>query len=107
MPEYLTPRHSWTYMISEPLYAPSTVTAGDSTERVPAVRDSEVAMIPRTGTVKCIEDRARALQGWRDEVWIERLRVQRYREGGHYEHHFDWYTPFLHLHYGLEAEQNN
>lgn len=56
------------------------------------MRDSEVALVPRTATVRCVEERARALQGWRDEVWIERLRVQRYRPGGHYAHHFDWST---------------
>ncbi|KAL2181252.1 uncharacterized protein P884DRAFT_214030 [Thermothelomyces heterothallicus CBS 202.75] len=80
--------------ISEPLYAPSTIThdAGGTTQRDPAVRDSEVAVVPRTGPVRCVEERARALQGWRDEVWLERLRVQRYRAGGHYAHHFDWST---------------
>ncbi|KAL2157021.1 hypothetical protein VTH06DRAFT_8318, partial [Thermothelomyces fergusii] len=80
--------------ISEPLYAPSTIThdAGGTTHRDPAVRDSEVAMVPRTGPVRCVEERARALQGWRDDVWLERLRVQRYRAGGHYAHHFDWST---------------
>lgn len=46
--------------------------------------------MPRTETVRCVEDRARALQGWQDEVWIERLRVQKYTAGGHYAHHFDW-----------------
>ncbi|KAH6849738.1 hypothetical protein B0I37DRAFT_403703 [Chaetomium sp. MPI-CAGE-AT-0009] len=78
--------------ISEPLYTPSTIThnAGQSTERQPGVRDSEVALVPRTGPVRCVEDRARALQGWRDQAWVERLRVQRYRAGGHYAHHFDW-----------------
>ena len=49
-----------------------------------------MALIPRTDVVRCIEARARALQGWRGEVWLERLRVQRYRAGGHYAHHFDW-----------------
>lgn len=49
-----------------------------------------MALVPRTDAVRCVEDRARALQGWRDDVWIERLRVQRYRAGGHYRHHFDW-----------------
>ncbi len=77
---------------SEPIFEPSTVThdGGDSTQQDATVRDSEVALIPRTSTVRCIENRARALQGWRDEVWVERLRVQRYRPGGHYSHHFDW-----------------
>lgn len=64
--------------------------AGSSTHRDSTVRDSEVALVPRTGTVQCVESRARSLQGWRDEVWVERLRVQRYLSGGHYSHHFDW-----------------
>lgn len=46
--------------------------------------------MPRTAAVRCIESRARALQGWRDEVWVERLHLQRYHPGGHYRHHFDW-----------------
>lgn len=76
---------------SEPIFTPSTVTHdGSSVHRDTSVRDSEVALVPRTASVKCIESRARALQGWRDEVWIERLRVQRYHPGGHYGHHFDW-----------------
>ncbi|KAK3322581.1 2OG-Fe(II) oxygenase family oxidoreductase [Apodospora peruviana] len=78
--------------ISDPLYEPATIThdGGDSAQHDTTVRDSEVAVVPRTDVVRCIEDRARALQGWRDEVWIERLRVQRYGPGGHYNHHFDW-----------------
>ena len=77
---------------SNPIFEPSTIThdGGDSAHRDAAVRDSEVAVVPRTDTVRCIEARARALQGWRNEVWIERLRVQRYKPQGHYDHHFDW-----------------
>lgn len=63
---------------------------GSSNQRDLTVRDSEVALVPRTAPVKCVEMRARSLQGWREEVWIERLRVQRYHPGGHYSHHFDW-----------------
>ena len=63
---------------------------GVSIEKDTSVRDSEVALVPRTHTVRCIESRARSLQGWRSEVWVERLRVQRYHPGGHYSHHFDW-----------------
>lgn len=47
-------------------------------------------MIPRTDTVRCIEARTRAIQGWRDDLWIERLRTQRYSANQHYAHHFDW-----------------
>ena len=77
---------------SAPLFEPSTITSdgGATTERETTIRDSEVAIVPRTETVRCIESRARSFQGWRDELWIERLRTQRYRPGGHYNHHFDW-----------------
>ncbi|KAM7188669.1 hypothetical protein V8F20_010472 [Naviculisporaceae sp. PSN 640] len=82
--------------ISDPIFEPSTIThdGGDSTQRDTTVRDSEVAVIPRTDIVRCIEDRARAFQGWRDQVWVERLRVQRYNPGGHYNHHFDWSSSY-------------
>ncbi|KAI1393518.1 uncharacterized protein F4822DRAFT_15592 [Hypoxylon trugodes] len=77
--------------ISEPLFEPSTVTHdGDATHRDTTIRDSEVALIPRTDTVRCIENRAKAIQGWRDDLWIERLRTQRYGIKQHYSHHFDW-----------------
>ncbi|CAF3602704.1 unnamed protein product [Fusarium graminearum] len=77
--------------ISEPIFVPSTITSnGEATHRDASVRDSDVAVIPRTDSVRCIESRTRALQGWRPELWIERLRTQRYGPGGHYNHHFDW-----------------
>ncbi|KAI0194161.1 hypothetical protein F4808DRAFT_464572 [Astrocystis sublimbata] len=75
----------------EPLFEPSTVTNdGDKTQRNALIRDSEVALIPRTDTVRCVEARARSFQGWRDDLWIERLRTQRYGPSQHYTHHFDW-----------------
>ena len=40
--------------------------------------------------MRCIEHRARAFQGWDPNLHIERLRTQRYGEGGIYKHHFDW-----------------
>jgi prolyl 4-hydroxylase len=76
---------------SERLFEPSTITHdGDSTGQDVSVRDSSVALIPRTETVRCIERRASSLQGWREDVWIERLRTQRYESTQHYAHHFDW-----------------
>lgn len=54
------------------------------------MRLSSVALVPRTPAVRCIEARARALQGWPADLWVERLRTQRYEPGGHYSHHFDW-----------------
>ncbi|ELQ40762.1 oxidoreductase [Pyricularia oryzae Y34] len=80
-------------LVFEPIYTPSTVTDDAGPRRDKSIRDSEVALVPRTDTVRCIEARARSLQGWRDETWIERLRVQRYHVGGHYGHHFDWMEP--------------
>ncbi|KAL1895551.1 hypothetical protein Cpir12675_003189 [Ceratocystis pirilliformis] len=77
--------------VSEDLFQPSTVTHdGSSTQIDPSIRLSEVALLPRDPTVRCIEARARAFQGWRRNLWIERLRTQRYGPGGHYGMHFDW-----------------
>lgn len=78
--------------VSEPLFEPSTVTHDARTAaRDTAIRDSAVALIPRTDVVRCVERRARAVQGWRRDTWVERLRTQRYvAPGGHYAHHFDW-----------------
>ncbi|KAF7545519.1 hypothetical protein G7Z17_g9111 [Cylindrodendrum hubeiense] len=76
---------------SGPLFEPSTITNdGDETHRDTLVRDSHVAMIPRSDTVRCIERRSRALQGWPSDLYIERLRTQKYTAGGHYGYHFDW-----------------
>lgn len=82
--------------ISEPHFEPSTITNdGDKTQRNALIRDSEVALVPRTETVRCVEARARSFQGWRDDLWIERLRTQRYKPSQHYAHHFDWGTGVL------------
>ncbi|KAH6694008.1 hypothetical protein F5X68DRAFT_200058 [Plectosphaerella plurivora] len=77
--------------ISNPIFAPSDITNdGKTTVHDPSVRLSSVALIPRTPEVRCIEARARALQGWPEDHWVERLRTQLYEPGGHYAHHFDW-----------------
>ncbi|KAH8673937.1 2OG-Fe(II) oxygenase family oxidoreductase [Xylariales sp. PMI_506] len=77
--------------ISEPLFAPSTITNnGAGVHYDTTIRDSSVAVVPRTDTVRCIEKRALAFQGHREDLWIELLRTQRYEVGGHYTHHFDW-----------------
>ncbi|KAM3073628.1 hypothetical protein ACMFMG_004487 [Clarireedia jacksonii] len=76
--------------VSEPLYAPSTITHGQETKIDKSVRHSEVALLERDEVVRCIEHRARAFQGWRKDVGIEMLRTQRYGVGGHYGMHFDW-----------------
>lgn len=69
---------------SEPLFEPSTITNdGDKTQRNVLVRDSEVALVPRTEVVRCVEARARSMQGWRDDLWVERLRTQRYGPSQH------------------------
>lgn len=56
----------------------------------PAIRLSETATLDRDDVVRCIETRARAFQGWRADLMLERLKIQRYRAEGHYSHHFDW-----------------
>ncbi|CAG8960032.1 hypothetical protein HYFRA_00013220 [Hymenoscyphus fraxineus] len=76
--------------ISEDNYAPSTVSTGAETAVQKDIRFSEVALIERDDTVRCIEHRARAFQGWRPDLHIERLRTQRYGVGGHYKNHYDW-----------------
>lgn len=77
--------------ISKPLFEPSTISNdGHATLHDRSIRDSSVALIPRTNTTLCIEQRALALQGYRRDIWLERLRTQRYGPGGHYSHHFDW-----------------
>ncbi|KXH52208.1 2OG-Fe(II)oxygenase family Oxidoreductase [Colletotrichum salicis] len=82
---------SLTQSPSNPIFEPSTITHnGANTHRDTSIRSSDVALLPRDDTVRCIEARARALQGWREDLWIERLRTQRYVEGGHYSYHFDW-----------------
>ncbi|KAM0284406.1 hypothetical protein ACHAQH_001982 [Verticillium albo-atrum] len=75
---------------SAPLWTPSKTSNGERTAYDPAARLSDVALLPRTDAVRCIERRAAALQGWRPEVWVERLRTQKYGVAGHYRHHFDW-----------------
>lgn len=40
--------------------------------------------------MRCIEERARAFQGWRPHLYIERMWAQRYNVSGHYGYHYDW-----------------
>jgi len=74
---------------------PSTIFTGSEESFDPAVRNSSKAMLPRDRTVQCIEARAREFQGWRPDVYIERLWAQRYEPGGHYVHHYDWSGDIL------------
>ncbi|KAG9232535.1 hypothetical protein BJ875DRAFT_74888 [Amylocarpus encephaloides] len=76
--------------ISEDKFTPSTVSTGAEASIQTDIRHSEVALIARDDQVRCIENRARAFQGWRPDLHIERLRTQRYGVGGHYRNHFDW-----------------
>ncbi|RFU34938.1 hypothetical protein B7463_g1344, partial [Scytalidium lignicola] len=81
------PSHSYK---TENNYAPSTITTGSETTIDTTIRHSSVALIERSETVRCIEHRARAFQGWNANLHIERLRTQLYGPGGHYVHHYDW-----------------
>lgn len=79
-------------MLSEDKFEPSTVTSGtpDDVSRREDIRISESALLDRDDTVRCIEHRARAFQGWPPNLHIERLRTQRYTAGGYYKHHYDF-----------------
>jgi prolyl 4-hydroxylase len=77
---------------SEPHFTPSTVWNSGTESLNPAIRKSEKAPLPRSQTVKCIEERARVFQGWRPYTFIEKLWSQRYGVGGHYTYHYDWNT---------------
>jgi len=83
----LTLRHN-----SNPHFTPSTVWTSGTESFKPAIRNSEKAPLPRSQTVKCIEERARVFQGWRPYTFIEKLWSQRYGVGGHYTYHYDWST---------------
>ncbi|KAK4965652.1 hypothetical protein LTR66_012100 [Elasticomyces elasticus] len=76
--------------ISESQFEPSLVWNGEEARVDPSVRISENALLDRDDVVKCIEERARAFQGWRPKTYIERLRTQRYGPSGHYVHHYDF-----------------
>lgn len=73
-------------------FEPSTIFHAGVESHDPSIRNSSKALLPRTTTVQCIEARAREFQGWRTDVFIERLWAQRYGPGGHYVHHYDWST---------------
>ncbi|KAJ5212025.1 uncharacterized protein N7498_003671 [Penicillium cinerascens] len=77
-------------------YSPSIVYDG-VTERVdPSKRLSDRALLDRDDTVRCLEERARAFQGWRPHLYIERMWAQRYNASGHYRHHYDWVGSLAH-----------
>ncbi|EFQ95436.1 hypothetical protein PTT_06584 [Pyrenophora teres f. teres 0-1] len=78
--------------LSEPHFTPSTVWTSGRESLNPSIRQSEKALLPRSQTVKCIEERARTFQGWRPFTFIEKLWAQRYNQGGHYTYHYDWST---------------
>lgn len=77
-------------MASNANYKPSTIFTGSEESFDATVRNSSKALLPRDTTVQCIEYRAREFQGWRPDVYIERLWAQKYNAGGHYTYHFDW-----------------
>ncbi|KAF1953887.1 hypothetical protein CC80DRAFT_568297 [Byssothecium circinans] len=77
--------------LSTPHFTPSTVWTGDHEHLDPSVRLSHKARVPRSSTtIQCIESRARAFQGWRPYVFIEKMWAQKYGPGGHYAYHYDW-----------------
>ncbi|KAJ5953186.1 Prolyl 4-hydroxylase alpha subunit [Penicillium verhagenii] len=71
-------------------YTPSIVYDGQTEQVDPTKRLSDRALLDGDDTVRCLEDRARAFQGWRPHLHIERMWAQRYNASGHYQHHYDW-----------------
>lgn len=71
-------------------YTPSIVYDGTTQKIDPSKRLSDRALLDRDNTVRCLENRARAFQGWRPNLYIERMWAQRYNASGHYRHHYDW-----------------
>ncbi|PWY92344.1 oxidoreductase [Aspergillus heteromorphus CBS 117.55] len=71
-------------------YTPSIIYNGVTTKIDPSTRLSDRALLPRDNTVRCLEARASAFQGWKPHLYIERMWAQRYNVSGHYAHHFDW-----------------
>jgi prolyl 4-hydroxylase len=76
--------------LAETSYQQSTVFTAESESFDPKIRNSSKALLPRDEIVQCIEQRAREFQGWRKDVYIERLWAQKYLAGGHYTYHYDW-----------------
>ncbi|KAF2441326.1 hypothetical protein P171DRAFT_394328 [Karstenula rhodostoma CBS 690.94] len=76
--------------VSQVHFTPSTVWSAGQERLDPTVRLSEKASVPRSPAVRCIEERARAFQGWRPYVFVEKLWAQKYGPGGHYAYHYDW-----------------
>ncbi|KAL1979177.1 hypothetical protein VTN96DRAFT_6595 [Rasamsonia emersonii] len=76
--------------VSEGKYVPSIVYDGVSERVDPSTRLSDRALLERDHVVRCLEERARSFQGWRPNLYIERMWAQRYNVSGHYRHHYDW-----------------
>ncbi|KAK1139872.1 hypothetical protein N8T08_011117 [Aspergillus melleus] len=76
--------------MSKTNYTPSILYNGTASIVDPSRRLSDRALLPRTPTIRCLEARARAFQGWRPNLYIERMWAQRYNASGHYTHHYDW-----------------
>src|SRR4051812_44723062 len=91
-PQATTKKRTKTNTFSEPHFTPSTIWTSGQESLNPSIRHSEKAPLPRSQTVKCIEERARTFQGWRPYTFIEKLWAQRYGQGGHYTYHYDWST---------------
>ncbi|EAW09770.1 oxidoreductase, 2OG-Fe(II) oxygenase family [Aspergillus clavatus NRRL 1] len=81
---------------SLPNYTPSIIYTGSTPRIDPSTRLSDRALLPRDTPVRCLEARARAFQGWRPHLYIERMWAQRYNASGHYRHHYDWAGSMQH-----------
>ncbi|KAB8437432.1 hypothetical protein FH972_025110 [Carpinus fangiana] len=82
--------------ITTPNLVPALVGSGaDTLNANSQIRNSTTAALPVDHELSiCIARRAQALQGWPQDLWLEKLMAQRYiAPYGHYSHHYDWAAP--------------
>ncbi|UNI19872.1 Procollagen-proline 4-dioxygenase [Purpureocillium takamizusanense] len=71
----------------------SAVAGAAGAAAVHSVRTSQSTTVPRDALVRCIEDRAIALQGFNMPAsHLEPIQLVRYGPAQHYHYHTDWFT---------------
>ncbi|KAK2589641.1 hypothetical protein QQS21_012681 [Conoideocrella luteorostrata] len=77
--------------LSEGKFQPSPLYRGDDVLIDETRRLSEFVEVKRDDLVKRVERRARKFQGWRRKsTQLQPPRVQKYKEGGFLDYHYDW-----------------
>ena len=80
--------------MSKDHWSESTIwTNGQETTNTAIRHSSKAPLNSSDHTISCIAQRARHFQGWRPNVYIEKLWSQRYLKSGHYMYHYDFSSP--------------